>query len=483
MWLIRALAFTAGSVAATVAAEPAPAATVTARPASPPQGGSVHLSGSGFAPRALGTVRLGLGARQVRTDGRGRLSVALPVAASAPRGLRRLTVRVGDERVTTSVTVSAQGQDSATLAAHSSGPRLVVVPSQAPAGAPVRLRGSRFDPRALVEVRLGARLLGTVRASRRGGFALTVRVPPSAPGVGRLAVRWSAGEVQTRFAVTPAAGAPVIVGAAGDIACAADEADFNEGLGTRTHCRQGATARRLALAAPAAVLPLGDTQYEDGGLDDYAQSYAPSWGRFDLIAHPVVGNREYGTPGAAGYFAYFGASAGRPGAGWYSFDLGAWHLIALNSECREVACEAGSAQEAWLRADLAAHPNRCTLASWHRPRFTSGGSQAAATDAFWRDLYAAGAEVVLGGHRHQYERFTPQTPDREPDPATGIRQFVVGTGGDDFAPFEPDARPNSEVRIPDTFGVLLLTLRPDGYAWRFVSESGAILDTGEGACH
>jgi acid phosphatase type 7 len=196
-----------------------------------------------------------------------------------------------------------------------------------------------------------------------------------------------------------------------------------------------------------------------------------------------VGNREYGTPGAAGYFAYFGASAGRPGAGWYSFDLGAWHLIALNSECREVACEAGSAQEAWLRADLAAHPNRCTLASWHRPRFTSGGSQAAATDAFWRDLYAAGAEVVLGGHRHQYERFTPQTPDREPDPATGIRQFVVGTGGDDFAPFEPDARPNSEVRIPDTFGVLLLTLRPDGYAWRFVSESGAILDTGEEACH
>jgi hypothetical protein len=289
--------------------------------------------------------------------------------------------------------------------------------------------------------------------------------------------------VQAPFAIAPAPGAPVVVGAAGDIACAPGARDFNDGLGTPTECRQGATARRLAFAAPAAVLPLGDTQYESGGLDGYGQSYAPSWGRFDLIVHPAAGDEEYETPGAAGYFAYFGASAGRPGAGYYSFDLGAWHFVALNSECRVVACQAFSAQEAWLRADLAAHPNRCTLAYWHRPRFTSGGSQAPETDAFWRDLHAAGADLVLGGHRHQYERFAPQTPDRQPDPATGIRQFVVGTGGESLAPFDTDVRPNSEVRIAGRFGVLLLTLGADSYAWRFVADSGAVLDAGAERCH
>jgi acid phosphatase type 7 len=232
------------------------------------------------------------------------------------------------------------------------------------------------------------------------------------------------------------------------------------------------------------VLPLGDTQYGSGTLGAYAESYAPHWGRFDLVAHPVPGDEEYEIPGARGYFAYFGPSAGATGAGYYSFDVGAWHLIALNSECDAVACGAGSAQEAWLRADLAAHPNRCTLAYWHRPRFTSGpASQATETDAFWRDLYAAGAELVLGGHNHNYERFAPQSPDREPDPAAGIRQFVAGTGGESLDPFGAGLRANSEARIAGVFGVLLLRLRPDGYDWRFVSISGAVLDAGSAPCH
>jgi acid phosphatase type 7 len=274
----------------------------------------------------------------------------------------------------------------------------------------------------------------------------------------------------------------VLVGAAGDIACDPESDAFNGGRGTTARCAQEATARRLAAAGPAAVLPLGDTQYEGGALDGYGRSWAPSWGRFDLIAHPVPGNHEYETAGGAGYFAYFGARAGPPGAGYYSFDLGTWHVIALSTECQAVACAPGVAQEAWLRADLAAHPSRCTLAYWHRPRSASGGSQAPETDAFWRDLHTAGAELVLSGHAHQYERFAAQTADGAPDPSGGIRQFVVGTGGDSLTPFGAEIRPNSEVRI-GVFGVLLLTLRAGRYDWRFLSASGAVLDAGSEPCH
>jgi hypothetical protein len=240
----------------------------------------------------------------------------------------------------------------------------------------------------------------------------------------------------------------------------------------------------LAAAAPAAVLPLGDTQYGDATLESYAASYGPTWGRFNLIVHPVVGDEEYETAGASSYFAYFGASAGPPGAGYYSFDIGTWHLVALNSECRAVPCEPGSAQETWLRNDLAAHPSRCTLAYWHRPRFTSGrAARALATDSFWQALYAAGAEVVLGGHNHQYERFAAQAPDGAADPVRGMRQFVVGTGGDSLAPLGDELRANSELRITDAFGVLLLTLRPDGYDWRFVDAAGTVRDAGSQPCH
>jgi acid phosphatase type 7 len=457
---------------------------VTLAPGTPRPGRAVTVSGSGFSPRAEATVRLGSTTRRVDTDGRGRLSAVLPIGASTPPGSRRLTVRTGRRRVAADVTVGRDRRLATALVALSTGHRLLVAPTRAPAGAPVRLRGSRFGARRQVDVRFGDTPLGTVRASRRGSFAFTGRVPEATAGVGRVVVEFGTGRVEVPFAVEAPADGPVIVGAAGDVACRLDDPNFNGGLGTGTRCRQAATARLLAAGAPAAVLPLGDTQYGDSTFEGYGASYGPSWGRFNLIAHPVPGDEEYQTAGAAGYFAYFGAAAGRPGAGYYSFDLGGWHVVALNSECDEVPCRPGSAQETWLRNDLATHPSRCTLAYFHRPRFTSGkAGQATETDAFWRALHTAGAEVVLGGHNHQYERFAPQTPDRDADPVAGVRQFVVGTGGESADDFGRAIRPHSEARIAGAFGVLLLTLRPDAYAWRFVDSGGAVRDSGSQACH
>jgi hypothetical protein len=231
------------------------------------------------------------------------------------------------------------------------------------------------------------------------------------------------------------------------------------------------------------VLLLGDNQYENGALAKYQASYAPSWGRLVAITHPAPGNHEYVTPGAAGYFGYFGAAAGDPAKGYASFDLGGWHLIELNSNCAAIGgCGAGSPQELWLAADLAAHPGVCTLAYWHHPRFSSGPhGDDPITQAFWDDLYAAGADVVLNGHDHIYERFARQSPAGAADPF-GMREFVVGTGGKNLTSVVT-VRANSEVRRADTFGVLELTLHPNGYEWRFLGADATVADSGVGLCH
>ena len=196
----------------------------------------------------------------------------------------------------------------------------------------------------------------------------------------------------------------------------------------------------------------------------------------------MPGNHEYGTTGAAGYFQYFGALAGDPSKGYYSFDLGTWHLIALNSNCARIGgCGAGSPQEQWLKADLARSASGCVLAYWHHPRFSSGQhGNDASYDAFWRDLHSARADVVLSGHDHSYERFAPQDPDQHAD-ADGIREFVVGTGGNGFYSFA-SVQPNSEMRIDRKFGVLKLTLGLGSYAWQFISDDGSVLDAGSTAC-
>jgi len=232
-----------------------------------------------------------------------------------------------------------------------------------------------------------------------------------------------------------------------------------------------------------AVLALGDIQYENGERAGFDASYGPTWGRLDDIVHPVVGNRDYGLGNADGYFDYFGSRAGGAPGGYYSFDLGGWHLIALNSNCTFVACGAGSAQEAWLRADLAAHSGtKCQLAYWHHPLFASGGALATPMRQIWQDLDDAHVDVVLNGHIHVYERFGQQNASGGADP-DGPREFIVGTGGRSHGGAQSAVAANSEARNNDTFGVLRMTLRATGYDWRFVPEAGrSFTDSGSGDC-
>ncbi len=293
--------------------------------------------------------------------------------------------------------------------------------------------------------------------------------------------------------IARAASDPVIA-VAGDIACDPASSSFNAGNGTSTACRQKYTSDLLVGANLAGVLMLGDGQYECGSLQAFMQSYDLSWGRVKSITYPVLGNHEYQTTGstnctsanagAAGYFDYFGAAAGTRGQGYYSFDIGAWHLIALNSNCTEVGgCTNSSPQGQWLQADLAAHTNMCTLAFFHHPLFSSGSHKSSNALPFWQLLYQHNTDLILDGHDHLYERFAPQSPNGTADPVMGIRQFTVGTGGEDHHPLSTIAA-NSEARSADTFGVLKLTLHPTSYDWQYVSEAGGTFtDSGSSPCH
>ena len=251
-------------------------------------------------------------------------------------------------------------------------------------------------------------------------------------------------------------------------------------------CASNGDEQTAALVAriPGTVAVLGDSVYDRGTPEEYASCYAPSWGRFKARTRPAVGNHEYGTPGAAGYFAYFGRAAGRRDRGFYAYRLGAWRAIVLNSNCSQVPCGPGSAQLRWLRAELRAHPSRCTLAYWHHARFSSGPHGPDASMApLWNTLYAAGADVVLAGHDHHYERFAPLDAAGRVVRRRGIRAFVVGTGGRSHYPPVRRVR-GSEVRNWRTFGVLRLTLQPGGYDWRFVPVAGSgFTDAGSGRCH
>ncbi len=232
------------------------------------------------------------------------------------------------------------------------------------------------------------------------------------------------------------------------------------------------------------VFTLGDNVYLNGTLQEFQTCYEPSWGRHKARTRPVPGNHDYATTGARGYFEYFGANAGDPTRGYYSYDLGAWHIIVLNSE---VDTGENSAQAQWLRDDLAAHPARCVVAMWHKPLFSSGphGRDGGGdkTRALWNVLYENNADVILNGHDHDYERFAPQDPQGARDDARGIRQFVVGTGGASPYTFG-ESKANSERRITGPFGVLKLTLHATSYDWEFVSIAPLLFnDSGRGECH
>ncbi len=294
-------------------------------------------------------------------------------------------------------------------------------------------------------------------------------------------------------APSQAAGDPVIV-AAGDIACDPASSAFNGGNGTAKLCNMKETAALIGSTAPAALLAIGDTQYNCGGYSAFLQSYGLSWGQYNSIVKPVPGNHEYLTSGgtgcdttgtASGYFQYFGSVAGTQGKGYYSYNIGSWHIIALNSQCSAVGgCGGGTPQEKWLRADLAANPATCTLAYWHIPRFSSGKyGDHSQYSQFWNDLYAAHAAIVLDGHDHDYERFAPQSPTQVAT-SLGIREFVVGTGGADHGgTFTYVQQPNSQVFNDSTYGILKLTLHASSYDWQFLPEAGqTFTDSGTTNC-
>ena len=333
---------------------------------------------------------------------------------------------------------------------------------------------------------VGARLRLAVVAKDAGGSAVAaraatwvssdttvVRVNPRgvatawAPGRATVTAGVDGHSVAATITVTPTT-ATILVGA-GDIATCTDVYDE-------------ATAVLLD-AIPGTVFTAGDNAYPDGTATDYARCYAPSWGRHRARTRPAPGNHEYATPRAAGYFAYFGAAAGDTGRGFYSYELGTWHVVVLNNY---QSMALGSLQEHWLRADLATHPAQCALAVWHEPLFSSSSAHQGGNPAvqpLWQALYEAGAEVVVTGHAHVYERFAPQTAAGVADAATGIREFTVGTGGAALDELGAIAA-NSEVRNNSARGVLKLTLRPSSYEWTFVPDPGQTFsDSGAAPCH
>ncbi|HUP68705.1 MAG TPA: metallophosphoesterase [Acidimicrobiales bacterium] len=286
-----------------------------------------------------------------------------------------------------------------------------------------------------------------------------------------LVVLLGSSNVRATSLVVPAP-ADVVLLAAGDIASCSSSGDE-------------ATAALLDARPAAVVATLGDNAYPSGTAAEFADCYGPTWGRSRRRTRPTAGNHDYAIAGAAGYFGYFAGAAGDPSRGYYSYDLGAWHVVALNSNCSVVSCAREGPQERWLRADLAAHTNRCTLAYWHHPRFSSGTTHGStvAVAPLWKALFENDADLVLQAHEHNYERFGPLDPSGSIDSARGMRSFVVGTGGRSHYPLGTPIT-GSRARNGDTFGVLRLKLTAQGFTWAFIAEAGGTFaDSGSARCH
>jgi Calcineurin-like phosphoesterase len=485
----RTLAFSVAAVL--LAPAPAHAASLSLRSAIAPPGATVALEGAGWRAGSTVTVRRRGGAALARAvvGFDGKLATSLRV----PRGFKvrtqPLQARGRGQTVDAALRVVAGTRDWAPRTiATSTGVQIDISRTVAFPTAPVRIdaRGLHEGDVASAQLRDGE--LVTARADRRGKATLRLTVPQTRLEGSTLKLR--AGRIrrvepyyvlppQTVVPPLPQPIRPVpVLAAAGDIAC--EPADVR----TATLCHQGDTSDLLVSAQPDVVAALGDDQYESGAPDEWTP-YELSWGRLKARTRSAVGNHEYNTPGAAGYFSYFGATAGAADRGYYSYDLGAWHVIVLNSNCAIVPCVKDSAQERWLRADLAAHPDRCTLAYWHHPRHSSAQQTRENTSVqpLWQALADAGADVVITGHVHNYERIAPLDAAGNVDPARGIRSFVVGTGGRNHQ-LTVNRKPYSESSSTDTFGVLFLSLDPAGYGWAFQPEVGqSFVDTGSAACH
>lgn len=321
---------------------------------------------------------------------------------------------------------------------------------------------------------------GTMRARRLAPYCLALAwVPFTNSAHGQQAARPRSPDSTHKKSTRPASrisGTFTLVGA-GDIA----------GCGDLSGAR--ATAE-LIEKIPGTVFAAGDLAYSSGTPAEFLNCYQPTWGRFKDRTKPAPGNHEYNGSDAIGYFRYWGKQAGDPKKGYYSYDLGSWHVVVLNTNCDVPSlggCGEGSPEETWLREDLATHPNSCIVAYGHHALYSSGfftkHSRHVELRPFWQDLYAARADLMLAGHEHSYERFAPQDPQGNLDVDHGIRQITVGTGGRSHT-LLGFPQPNSEVRNFDAFGVLKLTLSPGKFKWEFVPEAGKTFrDSGEGTCH
>ena len=238
----------------------------------------------------------------------------------------------------------------------------------------------------------------------------------------------------------------------------------------------------LINAIPGTVFVAGDLAYTGSAATDIANCYGPSWGQFKSRTDPAIGNHEYEAPGAAPYWAYWGAAAGAAGQGWYAFDLGSWRIYVLNANCGQVGCNSGSPQETWLRGDLAANPRQCVAAIWHQPLYSSAYGTINSVRPFWQALYDYHADLIINGHSHNYERFAQMDPTGALAPGRGLKEFVVGTGGISHYAFTY-TMPNSEIRDNTSYGVIKLTLKSGGYDWQFIPIPGATFtDSGSGTC-
>ena len=343
-------------------------------------------------------------------------------------------------------------------------------------GSQVAWFGTRTASRGRASVYVDGRYVRTVDLHRATAAYRRILFrhgwPHSGPHTLEIRVVGTAGhpyvDVDGFVVVDPPPADPTLVGA-GDVASCSYSTDS----------RTAALLDRIA----GTVFVAGDVAYPSGTSGQFRDCYGPTWGRWRLRTRPSPGNHEYHSAGAAPYFSYFGARAGQAGQGWYAYDLGTWRIYSLNSNCTVVGCGPGSPQERWLRADLAANPRACVAAVWHAPLFSSGehgGDPAVAP--LWRALEEAGADLVINGHDHDYERFAPQDSTGQAD-VTGIREFVVGTGGAALRPF-PRALATSQVREAGTHGILRLTLSPGTYDWQFVPVAGeSFTDGGSAACH
>ncbi len=487
----RTLAFSVAAVL--LAPAQAHAASLSLRPAIAPPGATVAVEGAGWRAGSTVTVRRKGGAALVRAvvgfDGKLAASLRVPRNFKVRTQPLQARGRGAGQAVDATLRVVATTRDWAPREiATSTGVQIDVSRTVAFPTAVVRIdaRGLHKGDVASAQLRDGPPV--TARADRRGRATLRLAVPET-----RLegsTIRLRAGRIrrvepfyvlppQTTVPALPQPIRPVpLLAAAGDIACEPGD------LRTATLCHQGDTSDLLVSSQPDVVAALGDDQYETGAPEEWT-SYDLTWGRLKARTRSAIGNHEYVTPDAAGYFSYFGPAAGAPDRGYYSYDLGAWHVVALNSNCGIVPCVKDSEQERWLRADLAAHPDRCTLAYWHHPRHSSAQQTRENTSVqpLWQALADAGTDVVLTGHVHNYERLAPLDGAGDVDRARGIRSFVVGTGGRSHQR-TVNRKPYSQSSNTDTYGVLFLSLDQTGYGWAFQPEVGRdFIDSGSDVCH